>query len=565
MKSGAEFICEVLTDRGIDCVFGLPGSQNVSLFSAMRKSTIRAVVTNHEMSAGFAALGYAAVSNSPGVMAIIGGPGFTYAVTPLVEAKHDSIPIVCMVFAQHHDDGKSYHTQQLSYAEMTNDICKDFIHVTAMDDFATSFDAALALCAAGDPGPVVLLINAQLQFDDCTNLSLRRLGDNKHRSVCQSTQLAIERIRSKKLLILAGRGTINCAEQLKELAEKTGAPVLSSTSARGVLPEDHPLALVTDLVPVDLINEFVSGYSVILAIGIRLGENSSRGYRLNLCPDRLIHVDASVNGKGRNYEAAVSLTADASGVISTLLSKNLSCPATDPSELELWRNRFRNSVESESDPVFRQVRPATARAFFDQLRDAMPRDGILVCDSGTHQMLARKYFRSLSPGGFLLPTNFQSMGYAISVALGSKVAEQDRTVVALIGDGGLQMCGLELLASVKNKAPFVVIVFCDGRFGYIRQKQIAHDGYEYGVDLIDVDIEQFCKSLSCGYSEGINGIEQILQKSETQKRPIIVQINVADSMNMRQQIAKSRMKAAVKGMVGRKSTDRLKKVLARYL
>jgi TPP-dependent trihydroxycyclohexane-1,2-dione (THcHDO) dehydratase len=175
-------------------------------------------------------------------------------------------------------------------------------------------------------------------------------------------------------------------------------------------------------------------------------------------------------------------------------------------------------------------------------------------------MLARKYYQSLCPFGLLVPTNLQSMGFAIASAIGASLANPDRLVVVLIGDGGFQMTALELLVALRYRTNVLVLVLCDGHLGLIREKQITYDGYEYGVKLPELDIAGLCETLSLDYEDDFFSFFEKGVSVGRLAKPTVVAIRARDSKRTRKLAMTNRIKSNIKRRLGSRSLAGLQAV-----
>ena len=499
--NGAECICRTLEALGADTVFGLPGSQNVAFFEALRTSRLRTVVATHELAASFMAVGYARASGRPGILTTIPGPGFTYALTGLAEALLDSVPLVHILVAPAIGPGMRFQLQALDQKSVVAPLVKRVIDVAAAEQVAEAVRRAYALSREGEPGPVVVQIPAPL-FDEAVDAPPD--GPASHSEPAESDVGPIARrlAAARRPLLYVGQGADGAANELLQLVEATGAPVVTTTSARGVVPEDHPRVLRFDRRRTSVLNDLVESADLVLALGCKFSHNGAHGFRLRLPADRLVHVDASPNVLQANYGASLTLVADVPRVLRALLA---SVPAAgegsawSDQEIRSWRDQATAVSVRSGEPRVRGYRPPTPERFFSSLRRIMPRDSCLVLDSGLHQMLARRYFRVLCPRGMLLPADLQAMGFALPAAIGARIANSHRAVVALLGDGGFALSGLELLTAVRERIPLTAIVFNDGRYGLIYNKQINAYGKAHGTSLRNPDIRGVAEAVGARY------------------------------------------------------------------
>lgn len=532
--NGAQLLCDVLKRQGVKHLFAFPGGQIALLLSALRDRRINTIVATSESSAAFAALGYASSYARPGVIALIGGPGFSLALTALLEASSDSIPVVCLNFVRKQHENKKFHTQGVDHIALGMIACKQVIEIRSCAEINESLSQAFLAASSGQPGPVMVLVHSGvLQSENArtgNSQSGPELADTKISDVAAEIHGLLA--QPGPTLLFAGRGTIAAAQQLLKVAEKFGTPVITTTSARGVIPENHELSVVTDLVPADLVNEFIDQFDRVIALGVRFSENSAKGFNLKIPPQKLVHIDASPDVVGANFASKPAYVADVPALLNALVSLSASLNIPEPvgvPNLADWRDRFSAGKSRRNDPVFHGVNPPTAEAFFSGLRGILPGNSIVVTDSGFHQMLVRKYLPVYQVNGLLVPTNFQSMGYGISTAIGAQLAHPDRPVVAVIGDGGLRMSGLEILTAIRQQLPITFVVFADGFYSEVRNQQTAFDGSSFGVDLVPMDYGAFANSIGIQVPGDAADPLTAIDKSVRSDKPALVIVSMGES------------------------------------
>jgi acetolactate synthase-1/2/3 large subunit len=231
-----------------------------------------------------------------------------------------------------------------------------------------------------------------------------------------------------------------------------------------------------------------------------------------------------------------------------------------PGDLESCRATARDASEAV-EPVVHGIEPATPAAFFGALRAAMPANAVLSLDSGLHQMLARRHFRVLAPRGFLLPTDFQSMGFGIPAAIGAAVAVPARRVVALVGDGGFAMSGLELAVAVRERVPLTVIVFVDESLGLIRLQQYREFGHEFGTRLDRLDLAAFAQAVGAAYLPFAGDAPGTLRQALQGEGVTIVEVSLGDSAGQIRLRAAAAAREAVRSRVPGGVIARLKRWL----
>jgi acetolactate synthase-1/2/3 large subunit len=529
--TGGERLCRVLEDLGVDTVFGLPGTQNVDLFEALRTSWLRTVVPTHELAASFMANGYARASGRPGVLVTIPGPGFTYALTGLAEAFLDSVPLLHILGRPAQAPGQRYQLQALDQRAAVAPFVKRVFDVENLDEIEAAAVEAHAVCLSGEPGPVVLQIPNELT------------AVSEPRSVLVGPappptpllgELESRLTRARRPLFYVGQGAFGAASDLRELVESMRIPVVTTTSGRGALPESHPWAIPFDRGSTDALNELVESTDLVLAIAAKFSHNGARGFRLKLPPDRLVRVDASPEVLEANYAASMLLLADAPWLIRTLrdhmsVSGHPGRSAWTEEQIADWRQKAFLGRESGSEMRVRGgLEPPTMSHFFGVLERAMGAESSLVLDSGLHQMLARRHFRVERPRGLILPADLQAMGYALPAAIGAKLAVPDRRVVALLGDGGFAMSGLELSTAKREGVHLTVIVFNDGHYGMIRKQQFGAHGHVYGTQLRNPDFRQIAESVGAEYTRLDQDAETRLAEAVRSKGVHLVEVRLRD-------------------------------------
>lgn len=538
-RSGADALCRTLASLGVEYVFGVPGTQNVELYDALRRSELRSVLTTHELGAAFMANGYARTAGKVGVVVAIPGPGFAYTLAGLAEARLDSVPLLLITGEPAQGPGRTFHHQAIDQAAIARPLVKGVVTVGHAEQLALSVTRACEMAQQGEPGPVMLQVSAQAMSDTAPHapvaIAARSDGD-----ATQLEDVAARFFAARRPVILVGQGAAGAAAELRRVAERWMIPVVTTISGRGVLPENHALALGFDQVRgnVGVLNALLQRADCVLAIGCKLSQQGAAGFALDLPADRLIHVDTATSVLGANYPARLALCSRAERVLARL---ELGC-ARNPdhrsdwsaTELGTWRQRLRAlATDRVPEPHFPEIATGTPAAFFAGLRRALPDEAILVTDSGLHQSLARLYYEVRAPGGLVVPNDFQSMGYGVPAAIGAKLAAPTRPVLAVVGDGGLVMAGMELLTAAREAVPLVVVVFNDGQLNQIRLQQLGEFGRAHDVTLRTPHLPSFARAVGAGYMRLAGDAETQLRAALTTPGPVLVEVLVGDSPAIR--------------------------------
>ena len=551
--NGAEALAVALRAAGISRVFGLPGSQNVVLFEALRTAEIRTTVATHELSAAMMANGYYRASGRMAALVTIPGPGFTFSLTGLAEAFLDSAALVAITGSPATAPGRRFQLQAIDQTTMAGPVCKAQYRIATRDAIASTLATACADALAGEPGPVrvelpqdLLAAPADAEFPPAEASPATGVPD-----ATAMAAVAHRVVAANRIVLMLGQGAQGAGPWLPALVERLGAAVVATTSGRGALPEDHPNSLAFEIGDSRSreLNALIDGCDLVLALGCKFSHNGARGFDLRVPPEKLAHVDASAAIPGANYPAHLSMAADSAAFVRALLDalgETRPGAAYGADELGRLRERARSAaLEGLIEPRIEGAPGGNPSGFFAALRRVLPRDACLVTDSGAHQAMARRHFRVLAPRGLVTPTNFQSMAFGIGAATGAALATPSRTVVALIGDGGLAMSGLELLTAVRERLRLVVIVFADGAYGLIRSQQLAASGHAFGTVLPPLDIAALADAVGAGYLRVDGDAEKTLAEALGRDGVTLVEVAVGDSASMHWMRAKSLARGAL--------------------
>jgi acetolactate synthase I/II/III large subunit len=501
---GIDLLCDSLSALGVSHIFGLPGTQNVPFIDALSRTNLKLIVTSHELGASFAANGYARSSGRPGILATISGPGFTYALSGIAEAKHDSVPLLYLVFAEDDHAEKTFRLQELPLEVISKAIAKAAYSIRKAEEIVPVLADAYRATLQQEPGPVVVVIYRSAALAESSRDANPPKGAELAAIAPAPDDLAaaLSRIKScTKPLLILGQGAAGASTDLRELTALLNPAVITTLSGRGIIPDNHPNLLPVDfsVTGADVPNRAAEEADLILVIGAKLSHNGSGGFALNLPPAKLIRVDTSPEVLLANYPASLSICADA-GLFTRALLTQLKASAAGakhwlPDELSRYREELLLQRRGSSKWKIRSDAAPSPEALFNLMRAALPTDTIFVTDAGYHQTLTRACLEVREPRTLLAPSDFQSMGYSLPAALGAAIANPAKKIVAILGDGGLLMNCAEIATAVRQCANLTIVVFCDGKFGSIAQQQISFCGRELSVTLPQFDLEQLAFSL----------------------------------------------------------------------
>lgn len=552
-----DVLCRTLESLGATHIFALPGTQTVPLFEALRRSQLATVVPTHELAASMMAAAYHRVCGKPGLLLTIPGPGFTYALTGLAEARLDSAALIHFVPAVAEGPDARYSLQAIPQTTLASALAKVVLHAGDAAELRQVTQRAYEISMSGEPGPVVVFLGSRAN-NEATRSCVTVPGNAGHAT------RACDLVRSaQRPVILAGQGCLGSADALQAFAEGCNLPIVTTASARGVVPEDHPLAMGFDAHrgTSAAVNELFDASDLVIVLGAKLGHNGTAGHALRFLEGRTVRVDTDASvleSQGNPASLAVQMP------VAEFLALNSANPRTPAhwttTELAIRKLAIRTPVATPPEPL---LAGQQASEFFAQLRKAVPRNATFVTDTGLHQVMARRYLEVYAPGGLLIPTDFQSMGFGLPAAIAAKLAAPNRPVVLLIGDGGLAMCGMELATAAKHSLSIPVIVFDDGQLNQIRLHQQAEFGTDFGVTLPHLNFRALATSTGAEYSDIESNLPDLLRDAFGQRTPTLLRLPVGDSQPMRRRKSVARVKFLARRTLGESLATRLRTLKGR--
>ncbi len=541
-RTGASALIDALAAHAVTHLFGIPGVHTLLPYDLLHNHpTIRPIVTRHEGAAGFAADGYARATGKPGVCLVVPGPGTTNLATAALVAKSDSVPLVLITAAVPDALAGRFAIHELDIAAFMRPVVKAQIAITtgSAAEITAAVADAFALALAEPPGPVHLLIPYDFfsRRGDAAAPTISTHAANI--SPAETTPLenaemerALSLLRDAAApLIYAGHGVVRsgAGDALVSLAEALGAPVMTSNKARGIIPEDHPLALgIPSMAGVAAI---ARDADLCLALGTHFNEYTTLTWKTPL-PANLIRVDRDPAALAMNYPAAVTINGDIAQVLDWLLER---LPAhRAPSALAAAAAALRERRHVTRDAFMAEQRdpapPFHPRFVARLLREAFHADSITTSDgSATESWLYEPGFVVTRPGSIFVPEVQQTMGYAIGAALGAALGAPERPVLAVVGDGSLMMTLGELATIAALHAPVTVAVFNDGQYNALRVRQEAiFDRRFVGTALGTLDFAQVARGLGMRGEKitSATRLRRCLADAAAQHEPLLLDIPI---------------------------------------
>jgi acetolactate synthase-1/2/3 large subunit len=476
-RSGAWLAVRALERLGIRYTFGIPGVHNTELYDELDSSeAITPILVTHEGCGAFMADAISRTSDSVGCLAIVPAAGMTHAMSGIGEAFLDGIPMLVISGGIRRDTGRHYQLHDIDQQRVLDGITKAAFLIDSHRAVIPTLYAAYDIATTGEPGPVfieiagnVLMFDAEVEDEIPERVPEPRGPAPEPEAMAEA--LAVLR-RAEHPGIYLGWGARDATAAAIEIAEALGAPVATTLQGLSVFPADHPLhvGMGWGNSSVPAARKAFSGCDAVLAVGVRFAELATGSYGMEV-PADLVHVDINPEVFDRNYPARVKIEADAALALPILAAAlRAEGVARDSTAL---RETIRREKESFHDSWTSGSKEdlVSPGIFFAGLRERLDRDAFMVVDDGNHTFLAAEQFPVYESRHFISPTDFNCMGYCVPATIGTKLANPDKQVVGVCGDGAFMMTGLELVTAASLGVGVVLFVFHDGELAQISQFQ----------------------------------------------------------------------------------------------
>ncbi len=478
--SGSEAVIRSLINEGVDTVFGYPGGAIMPIYDEVFKfdEQISHVLTRHEQGAVHAAQGYSRASGKVGVCFATSGPGATNLVTGIADAQVDSTPLVCITGQVPSGLLGSSAFQEIDIIGISMPITKWNFQVTRAEEIPEAIARAFYVARSGRPGPVLIDITKDAQFGlldfhyaPCQGIrSYKPVPDLDEFRVAEAASLINA---AQQPLILAGHGILlsGAEKELLALAEKADIPVACTLLGLSVMPDDHPnyvgmLGMHGNYAPNKLTNEC----DVLIAIGMRFDDRVTGDLNQYARQAKVIHIEIDPSEIDKNVKADIPVLGDAKGVLQALNEKIKTAGHAE------WMARFRELAQVEFDKIiYHDTTPTEGQIKMGEVINLVSQqtkgEAVIVSDVGQHQMMTARYYKFNRPDSHITSGGLGTMGFALPAAFGAKLASPNRQVIAVVGDGGVQMTIQELATMVQYHVPVKIIVLNNNFLGMVRQWQ----------------------------------------------------------------------------------------------
>ena len=494
LLSGAEIVFKSLEDQKVEYIFGYPGGAVLPIYDELKNhKKIKHILARHEQGAGHAAEGYARSSGKPGVLLVTSGPGATNAVTALTDAYMDSIPVVCISgqVPTHLIGTDAF--QECDTTGITRPCTKHNWLVKNVNDLADIMNQAFEIATTGRPGPVLVDIPKDIQFNkgvykvNKSNLVKKLNGTLSNKINLEDVNKFIEMIKkSSKPIFYTGGGVINsgpkASELLKELVSLTGFPITSTLQGLGAYPGDDPQFLgMLGMHGTYEANNAMHDCDLMINIGARFDDRITGKIDEFSPKSKKIHVDIDPSSIGKNVKVDLAITSDVTELLQSVIkifkeknknfiSSNKQKTAKWWTQIEKWREiKSLNYVNSK-----KTIKPQHAvQRLYELTKD---QDTFITTEVGQHQMWAAQHYKFNKPNRWMTSGGLGTMGYGLPAAIGVQIAHPKKLVVDIAGEASILMNIQEMSTAIQYRLPIKIFILNNEYMGMVRQwQELLHD------------------------------------------------------------------------------------------
>ncbi len=512
---GADAMVKCLEEEGVKYVFGYPGVAICPFYNSILDSKIDTILIRTEQNAAHAASGLARVTGQVGVCAVTSGPGATNVITGIATAFADSIPLVCITGQVNSELLGSDVFQEADITGAVESFVKYSYLVRDADEIPRIFKEAFYIANSGRKGPVLIDVPIDVQnavvnkFKYPEEVNMRTYKPTVKGHAVQIKKVVKELSRAKRPIICAGGGVLlsDAEKELREFAQKHRVPVVSTMMGIGVMPTKHPMYYgMVGNNGHPYANRAMNESDLLIMVGARVADRAVSQPDLITENKILVHIDVDPAEIGKNVGPTIPLVGDAKHIIADFLEEDFTC------EHEEWirvLSGYRDTMGRVRKPNPEYVDPAE---FIRMLSEAMEDDAVYVADVGQNQIWSCNN-HVVKDGRFLTTGGMGTMGYSIPAAMGAKLADRGKQVVAVCGDGSFQMSMMELATMRQFDVPVKIIVLKNNYLGMVREYQ--HYTYKDNYSVVDLSGSPDLEKLSSAYDMKFMRLHTMERAQET--------------------------------------------------
>ena len=496
---GADAMVRCLEEEGVKYVFGYPGVAICPFYNSILDSEIDTILIRTEQNAAHAASGLARVTGQVGVCAVTSGPGATNLITGVATAFADSIPLVCITGQVNSELLGSDVFQEADITGAVESFVKYSYLVRNAEDIPQIFKEAFYIANSGRKGPVLIDVPIDVQnaavskFKYPEELNMRTYKPTVKGNAVQNRKEVKELSKPKRPIISAGGGVLlsDAEKELRKFAEDHRVPVVSTMMGIGVMPTKHPMYYgMVGNNGNPYANRAMNESDLLIMVGARVADRAVSQPDLITENKVLVHIDVDPAEIGKNVGPTIPLVGDARHIIADFMEEEFDC---DYEEWIQTLNGYRETMGRIRKPDPAYVDPAE---FIRMLSEAMENDAVYVADVGQNQIWSCNY-HIVKDGRFLTTGGMGTMGYSIPAAMGAKLGDRNRQVVAVCGDGSFQMSMMELATMRQFNVPVKIIVLKNNYLGMVREYQ--HYTYKDNYSVVDLSGSPDLEKLASAY------------------------------------------------------------------
>jgi acetolactate synthase-1/2/3 large subunit len=541
LLTGAQIICRTLVDAGVEVMFGYPGGAIMPFYDALHgHAGLRHILVRHEQAAAHAADGYARASNRLGVCIATSGPGATNLVTGLATAHMDGSPVLAITGQVGRPMLGRDAFQETDVVGVTLPVTKHNVLVRDIEDLAGDVREAMAIAMEGRPGPVLVDVPKDVQNQKA---EYREPGagsqesENPRLPTPDSRPLdddAVKRVaqliaQAERPLLMIGHGVIvsGAYAEVRELAERTGTPVITTLLGISAFPQAHDLHLGMPGMHGEVhINKAIQAADLIVGIGMRFDDRVT-GNTATFAPRaKIVHIDVNPAAIGLNVPVAVGIVGDARRVLEQLLQ------FVTPRSCLPWREEIRGLQHARAELFSGGLSPDV---ILSALADVTGGRCTVVSDVGQHQMWVAQRYPFQRPNTHITSGGLGAMGFAVPAAMGVRMARPDEPVWAISGDGGFQMNMAEIATMVQEGIEVKLAVFNNGYLGMVRQwQQFFHGGRYSSTPILSPDYVKLAEAYGIpGWRvKQASEVTDALREANAAPGPALVELVIEQEANV---------------------------------
>ena len=554
-KTGAWLVRYALEQLPVSHTFGIPGVHTTELYDELSQSEkITPVLPTHECCGAFAADAISRTGNGQiGCLVIVPAAGLTHAMSGIGEAFLDGVPLLVITGGPRTDVDYGYQLHGIDQMRLADGIVKRAWKIADPREIVPTIFEAYRTAVNGLPGPVLVEVPVNIQLFssaiDDVPVFTPFVPEPVHLE--RELETAADLLCSAKSPgIFNGWGAVDVADSVAKIAAVLGAPVSTTLQGLSAFPGNHPLhaGMGFSRAAVPAAENAFAHCDCLLAIGTSFSEIPTGSFGCPV-PQNLIHIDISSAAIGRNFPAKVALTGDARLIVPELLaclesrtlnfsSRRQAVEAQIARDKNAYREEWRSHQTERVNPLL----------FFEELRRQLRDDAMMTVDDGNHTFLAAELFEVRRPRTFISPTDFNSMGYAVPAAIGAKLANPDRQVVSIVGDGAFLMTGMESITAVNLGLEIAYFVFSDGELSQISQGQEIPYNRKSCTTLGALRLKGIAEGVGARYipinnnGEIAAAIREALVSGQNQPAIVDVRIDYSKRTRFTQGVVKTAMK-----------------------